>query len=453
MVLALTHIHDKNVIHRDLKPDNIMIDEIGYPKIVDFGVADFEKDINFGSHFGTLSYMAPEMVLGEPYTYSADYYSLGVLLLLILTGDMFAVGKTINEAQKHVLKRRRTLTMKKLKKRYSFLSNECVDFLFKLLQGKPDERMGSKNGILDIRSHHWLINVPWRQLENRTFQSPLSQFVSRYSNNKTLGEQHYVGLNKRDLALKEKEEKAKEVVKNSIFKENDPGNELYDNFCEFAKMNVSLLEEEISYQNMGDDQGSTYPDNNLFNKKQTTPSQGRNSESNPSPTKDFNPNFETINPDQDEKRSQVLAEMPSIKEFNRTNKNVCTIKKSKQGKNNKLDDSEIIIEEILNNEYEVSLKYSPIKKVSKCKFNLPEERTSNKVEFKENEIPLLTNNERMELESLSDQFEMLTDQSAFILTPKPVRPRDKGILIPATKQIKQKNPAGKVVAQANQKLI
>ena len=101
-----------------------MIDNKGYPKIVDFGVADFEKDIAYGSHFGTLSYMAPEMVLCEPYSYSIDFYSLGVLILLILTGDMFAVGKTVEEARKHVLKRRRTLTMKKLKKRYPFLSNE-----------------------------------------------------------------------------------------------------------------------------------------------------------------------------------------------------------------------------------------------------------------------------------------------------------------------------------------
>lgn len=101
-----------------------MIDDLGYPKIVDFGVADFVKDIANGSHFGTLSYMAPEMVLKEEYSYSADYYSLGVLLLLILTGDMFAVGKTVDEAQKHVMKRRRTLTMKKLKKRYPYLSNE-----------------------------------------------------------------------------------------------------------------------------------------------------------------------------------------------------------------------------------------------------------------------------------------------------------------------------------------
>lgn len=162
LVLALSHIHGCKIIHRDIKPDNVMIDELGYPKIVDFGVADFEKDIIHGSHFGTLSYMAPEMVLNEHYSYSADYYSLGVLLLLILTGDMFAVGKTIEEAQKHVTKRRRTLTMKKLKKRYSFLSNECVDFLHKLLQGYPNERLGESNGIEEIKAHHWLMNIPWK---------------------------------------------------------------------------------------------------------------------------------------------------------------------------------------------------------------------------------------------------------------------------------------------------
>lgn len=135
--------------------------------------------------------MAPEMVLGEPYSYSADFYSLGVLLLLILTGDMFAVGKTISEAQKHVLKRRRTLTMKKLKKRYSFLSNECVDFLFKLLQGKPDERIGTNGGVSEIKSHHWLVNIPWSDFEKRTFPSPLMKFVDNYKSKKGFQEQHY----------------------------------------------------------------------------------------------------------------------------------------------------------------------------------------------------------------------------------------------------------------------
>lgn len=226
MVLALKHIHSKRVIHRDIKPDNIMIDNNGYPKIVDFGVADFEEDIIHGSHFGTLSYMAPEMVLNEKYSYSADFYSLGVLLLLILTGDMFAVGKTIEEAQKHVLKRRRTLSMKKLKKRYPFLTNECVDFLFKLLQGFPDQRMGEKGGISEIKNHHWLQNIPWDEIESRTFASPLMKFVENYTKTNNKGEQFYITLNKRDLALREKENEAKKTILTSFINDKDPNNEL-----------------------------------------------------------------------------------------------------------------------------------------------------------------------------------------------------------------------------------
>lgn len=407
-----------------------MIDDEGYPKIVDFGVADFEKDIIHGSHFGTLSYMAPEMVLNEPYSYSADYYSLGVLLLLILTGDMFAVGKTIEEAQQHVSKRRRTLTMKKLKKRYPFLSNECVDFLFKLLQGQPKERIGHHKGITEIKGHHWLVNVPWKQLEQKSFPSPLSKFVDNYKGNKTLGEQHYIGLNKRDLALKEKEDKSKELVQNAINKENDPDNDLFDHFNEFVKMNVNLLEEEIAYEELPDDQGSTYPDNNVFNKKQTTPSQGN-------VTNSTNRNGDNI-----ENQEGIEVEYQSIKEYDKTNKNAKNYVDSIP-ENNMYNESEAIIQEILGDDCDKSVKLSVIMDQN-TKFSKKEslQRCSKVKQIqKEKEIPLLTNDERMEYESVTIQSAV--DNTEFIMTPmRPKKTRENGIQIPATKQMKPKGPPG-----------
>ena len=89
--------------------------------------------------------------------------------------------------------------------------------------------------------------------------------------NKGLGEQHYIGISKRDQALKEKEDKAKDLLKTAIINENDPDNHLFEHFNEFIKMDVKITEEEIAFVQLEDDQGSTFPENNLPEKNQSTP--------------------------------------------------------------------------------------------------------------------------------------------------------------------------------------
>jgi len=121
---ALRNIHGAGIVHRDIKPDNIIIDSNGYPKLADFGIAELADNINPGSQFGTLSYMAPEIIFEHPYSYTADYYSLGVLLLLMVTGDMLSVGKTTKEAKKAISLRRDSITTKRFIKRYPYLSQE-----------------------------------------------------------------------------------------------------------------------------------------------------------------------------------------------------------------------------------------------------------------------------------------------------------------------------------------
>ncbi|MGB2906229.1 MAG: serine/threonine-protein kinase [Candidatus Aminicenantaceae bacterium] len=84
---ALDYAHSQGVIHRDVKPANILIDETGRPYLVDFGVARLEMSTltTAGSIMGTPSYMSPEQVMGKNVDSRADIFSLGVILFELLT--------------------------------------------------------------------------------------------------------------------------------------------------------------------------------------------------------------------------------------------------------------------------------------------------------------------------------------------------------------------------------
>lgn len=84
---GLACAHQEGILHRDLKPDNVLLTHHGIPKLSDFGLA---KRIEVGHHDGQLAgtphYMAPELFLGEPPTTASDVYALGVCLYVMLTG-------------------------------------------------------------------------------------------------------------------------------------------------------------------------------------------------------------------------------------------------------------------------------------------------------------------------------------------------------------------------------
>ena len=82
MVLALGHIHSKNILHRDLKPKNILLTKSNVIKIGDFGISKM-LDHTFDmakTATGTPYYLSPEIIKAEPYNFKADIWSLGVLL-------------------------------------------------------------------------------------------------------------------------------------------------------------------------------------------------------------------------------------------------------------------------------------------------------------------------------------------------------------------------------------
>jgi len=102
---ALSHAHERGIIHRDIKPHNIMLLKDGNIKVADFGIAALENEIheNNGEAIGSVHYIAPEQARGELPDIRSDIYSLGIVMYEMLTGTLPYTGESIAEiAMKHM---------------------------------------------------------------------------------------------------------------------------------------------------------------------------------------------------------------------------------------------------------------------------------------------------------------------------------------------------------------
>ena len=102
---ALEHAHSKGIIHRDIKPQNIMLLKDGMIKVADFGIASLESDIeeNNGEAVGSVHYIAPEQARGQAPDARSDIYSLGIVMYEMLTGKLPYIGASdVEVAVKHM---------------------------------------------------------------------------------------------------------------------------------------------------------------------------------------------------------------------------------------------------------------------------------------------------------------------------------------------------------------
>ncbi len=145
---GLMKAHQAGIIHRDLKPANIIINGEGAVKILDFGLADIKEDIgNRGglSAAGTMAYMSPEQIIGNPLDQRSDLWSLGVIMYRMLSGKLPFTAR-YEQGQTYAILKEKTLPLTTLRHDIPGKISEIIDHL---LKKEPDQRIHEAGTILN----------------------------------------------------------------------------------------------------------------------------------------------------------------------------------------------------------------------------------------------------------------------------------------------------------------
>jgi serine/threonine-protein kinase len=136
---ALHYAHNKRIIHRDIKPQNILIDYNGKAYLTDFGSARFELDpiTKSGTTLGTPKYMSPEQIRGEKLDWRSDIFSLGTVYYMLFTGRFPFEGKNSYEISYHIIHGNKPVTPIEYD---SSLPDDISDIILAMLKKDLDDR-------------------------------------------------------------------------------------------------------------------------------------------------------------------------------------------------------------------------------------------------------------------------------------------------------------------------
>jgi len=166
VTLALSHLHKRRVVYRNLKPQNVLINQYGHPKITDMSLAKMVAGHTFTS-CGVPDYMAPEVVTGVGHTRAVDWWSLGCLLFELMTGNPPFQS---NHPMQIYAKVRRGVGSVRFPET---CQGDIKSLIQVLLAPLAIDRLGmGQGGVLDIMKHPWFTGFDWDAMRAQTMPPP-----------------------------------------------------------------------------------------------------------------------------------------------------------------------------------------------------------------------------------------------------------------------------------------